>query len=65
MTKEDSRPATESILIVGATGNVGAELVKQLSASGKRVKALVRNERKAASIKHLAEPVFGDLNRHS
>jgi uncharacterized protein YbjT (DUF2867 family) len=52
---------TESTLIVGATGSVGAELVKQFAASGKRVKALVRNESKAASIQHLAEPVFGDL----
>src|SRR5262245_28409801 len=61
MTKKDSRRATESILIVGATGIVGGELVKQLAASGKRVKALVRNEGKAAAIQHLAEPVFGDL----
>jgi uncharacterized protein YbjT (DUF2867 family) len=61
MRKPDSRPVTESILIVGATGNVGAELVRQFAASGKRVKALVRNESKAASITHLAEPVFGDL----
>jgi uncharacterized protein YbjT (DUF2867 family) len=53
--------ATESILIVGATGNVGSELIKQFAASGRRVKALLRNESKAASIKHLAEPVLGDL----
>lgn len=53
--------ATESILIVGATGNVGSELVKQFAASGRRVKALVRNESKAASIKYWAEPVLGDL----
>jgi uncharacterized protein YbjT (DUF2867 family) len=61
VAKKASRPVTESILIVGATGSVGAELVKQFAASGKLVKALVRNESKAASIKHLAEPVFGDL----
>jgi uncharacterized protein YbjT (DUF2867 family) len=61
LKKNDSRPVTESILIVGATGNFGGELVKQFAASGKRVKALVRNESKAASIKHLAEPVLGDL----
>jgi uncharacterized protein YbjT (DUF2867 family) len=61
MRKQDSCPVAGSILIVGATGNVGAELVKQFAASGKRVKALVRNESKAASLKHLAEPVFGDL----
>src|SRR5262245_4606230 len=61
MAKKTSRTVTESIVIVGATGNVGVELVKQFAASGKRVKALVRNESKAAGIKHLAEPVFGDL----
>ena len=60
MTTKDSRP-TEPILIVGATGNVGAELVKQFAALGKRVKALVRNQRKAAGIEHLAQPVIGDL----
>ena len=61
MTKKDSRTATESILVVGATGSVGSELVKQFAASGKRVKALVRSESKAAGIRHLAEPVLGDL----
>jgi uncharacterized protein YbjT (DUF2867 family) len=52
---------TESILIVGATGTVGSELVRQLAATGRRVKALVRDERKAASIGHVAAPVIGDL----
>jgi uncharacterized protein YbjT (DUF2867 family) len=61
MAQQTSRPMAESVLIVGATGNVGAELVKQFADSGKRVKALVRNESKAASINHLAEPVIGDL----
>jgi uncharacterized protein YbjT (DUF2867 family) len=61
MTEKNSPPVTEPILIVGATGNVGTELVKQFAASGKRVKALVRNESKADSIRHLAEPVLGDL----
>jgi uncharacterized protein YbjT (DUF2867 family) len=51
----------ENILIVGATGNVGSELVQQFAALGKRVKALVRNESKAAGIRYLAEPVIGDL----
>lgn len=51
----------ENILIVGATGNVGSETVKQFAAAGKRVKALVRSESKAAGIRHLAEPVIGDL----
>src|SRR5215472_3686482 len=38
MTNKDTGAVTESILIGRATGNVGAELVKQLAAPGKRVK---------------------------
>jgi uncharacterized protein YbjT (DUF2867 family) len=52
---------TQSILIVGATGTVGSELVRQFAASGQRVKALVRDQQKAASIAELATPVIGDL----
>jgi uncharacterized protein YbjT (DUF2867 family) len=61
MTKKDSRSVTESILVVVATGTVGSELVRQFAATGRRVKALIRDERKAASIAHLAVPVIGDL----
>jgi uncharacterized protein YbjT (DUF2867 family) len=61
MVTKGSHPVTESILIVGATGNVGTELVKQFAASGRRVKALVRNKSKADSLRDLAEPVLGDL----
>jgi uncharacterized protein YbjT (DUF2867 family) len=35
------------ILVTGATGNIGAELVRLLSASGERVRALVRDPAKA------------------
>lgn len=52
---------TDSILVIGATGVVGSELVRQLAASGRRVKALVRSEQKAASVADLATPVIGDL----
>lgn len=61
MTRKDSRPVTESILIVGATRAVRSGLVRQFAATGRRVKALVRGEGKAASIAHLAAPVIGDL----
>jgi uncharacterized protein YbjT (DUF2867 family) len=61
MVTKGSHPVTESILIVGATGNVGTELIKQFAASGRRVKALVRNKSKADSLRDLAEPVLGDL----
>lgn len=43
MTKKDSRPVTESILIVGATGNIGSELLNQLAGAGHRARALVRD----------------------
>jgi uncharacterized protein YbjT (DUF2867 family) len=61
MTEKHSRTDAEPILVVGATGNVGMEMLKQFAGSGKRVRALVRNESKAASIQRLAEPVLGDL----
>jgi uncharacterized protein YbjT (DUF2867 family) len=53
---------TESILVVGATGTVGSELVSQLAATGRSVRALVRSEEKAAGIADVAEPVIGDLS---
>lgn len=52
---------TTQILVVGATGVVGSELVKQLAATGRRFRALVRSEAKTRSLPSLAEPVIGDL----
>lgn len=49
------------ILIVGATGTVGSELVRQLDGAGHRVRALVRDQHKAERIASLATPVIGDL----
>lgn len=50
------------ILVTGATGNVGAELVRTLSEAGEQVRALVRDPAKAALVPG-AEAVTGDLNR--
>ncbi|MGY2008704.1 NAD(P)H-binding protein [Nocardia gipuzkoensis] len=50
------------ILVTGATGNVGAELVRTLSESGEQVRALVRDPAKAALASGV-EAVTGDLNR--
>ncbi|WP_280311323.1 NAD(P)H-binding protein [Nocardia abscessus] len=50
------------ILVTGATGNVGAELVRTLSESGEQVRALVRDPAKAALAPGV-EAVTGDLNR--
>ncbi len=51
----------QDILVVGATGTVGSELVRQLDSAGHRVRALVRDQRKAERIASLATPVIGDL----
>ena len=51
------------ILITGATGTVGSEVVKRLSAQGIRVRAVTRNPRKAAAnrLAHI-EFVAGDFD---
>jgi uncharacterized protein YbjT (DUF2867 family) len=49
------------ILVTGATGNVGSELVGRLAGAGERVRALVRDPR-TAQLPPGAEPVTGDLN---
>jgi uncharacterized protein YbjT (DUF2867 family) len=52
-----------TIVVVGATGAVGSELVKQLAAAGRRPRALVRNSDKAQAIASRADPVIGDLSK--
>jgi uncharacterized protein YbjT (DUF2867 family) len=51
------------ILVTGATGNVGAELVRTLLAGGHPVRALVRDDSRAAAVPEGAEAAVGDLNR--
>ncbi|MDQ3135279.1 MAG: SDR family oxidoreductase [Acidobacteriota bacterium] len=53
------------ILVTGATGKSGSEIVKQLSEAGAPVRALVRNSQKAAGLSALAgvEIVEGDLDK--
>lgn len=48
------------IVVTGATGNVGGELVAVLSARGEQVRAVVRDQRRAALPAGVA-PVAGDL----
>lgn len=53
-----------TILVTGATGNVGRHVVNQLVGRGASVRALVRNPAKANSVADLAacvELVQGDL----
>lgn len=50
------------ILVTGATGNVGAEVVRALAAAGARVRALTRDPGRAGRTPGV-EYVAGDLNR--
>ncbi|MBI3451371.1 MAG: SDR family oxidoreductase [Rhodospirillales bacterium] len=55
--------ATHPILVIGATGTVGGELVKQLVEAGRSVRILARNPAKAARFGRAADVVWGDLAR--
>lgn len=50
------------ILVIGATGTVGSEVVRQLRAKGQDVRALVRSAEKAAAVEEAgATAVVGDV----
>lgn len=52
------------ILVTGATGTTGSEVVKQLSPKGARVRAFVRDLNKAAGLRGPAvELVQGDMSQ--
>jgi uncharacterized protein YbjT (DUF2867 family) len=51
------------ILVTGATGNVGAELVRALAAAGEQVRALVRRDADHATLPAGVDAFLGDLNR--
>src|SRR3954469_25824290 len=51
------------ILVTGATGNVGAELVRTLAAAGEPVRALVRDPSRATSLPDGVEAVADDHSR--
>jgi (4-alkanoyl-5-oxo-2,5-dihydrofuran-3-yl)methyl phosphate reductase len=50
------------ILITGATGNIGKELVPILYESGQSIRVLVRDEKKVAHLDARIERIVGDLN---
>jgi len=50
-----------SILVIGATGTLGARLVRQLAAAGVKPRALVRSQERGETIAPFATPVIGDL----
>ena len=54
---------SRAVLVTGATGNVGSELVRLLAADGAPVRALIREEGRGAALPAGVEGVVGDLNR--
>src|SRR5262245_46463899 len=50
------------ILITGATGHIGKELIPQLHATGQSLRVLVRDKKKVAHLDLCIERVVGDLN---
>ena len=54
---------SSSILVTGATGNVGGELVRALAREGQPVRALLRRESDRARLPAGVDAVVGDLNR--
>jgi uncharacterized protein YbjT (DUF2867 family) len=51
------------ILVTGATGNVGRELVRRLAADGEEVVALIRRDQDRARLPAGVQGLVGDLNR--
>src|SRR5690349_18772284 len=50
------------ILITGATGHIGKELIPLLSETGQPIRVFVRDEQKVAHLDPSIERVTGDLN---
>jgi uncharacterized protein YbjT (DUF2867 family) len=51
------------LLVTGATGHIGRELVRELDARGAAFRVLVRDPARAADLPERAERVVGDLDR--
>ena len=53
------------VLVTGATGSIGSALVKRLSESGQRVRAMARSPERAGPLRDLpnVEIVPGDLSQ--
>ena len=53
-----------TILVTGATGNIGSVLIENLTKAGANVRALVRNESKGRALRDAGvELAIGDLSR--
>jgi len=50
------------ILLTGATGQIGRELIPQLQATGQSLRVLVRDEKRVSHLDSCIERAIGDLN---
>src|SRR5215216_7434132 len=50
------------ILLTGATGHIGRELIPQLQATGQSLRVLVRDEKRVSHLDSCIERAIGDLN---
>jgi len=59
-----TKPKTPTILITGATGNVGTELTEQLARQKVPFRRMVRalKDTKSSAVSEVAETVLGDFN---
>jgi NAD(P)-dependent dehydrogenase (short-subunit alcohol dehydrogenase family) len=55
-----STPSKETVLIVGATGNIGISACIAVLRTGREVLAIVRNQESAEKIFHRIDQVFGN-----
>jgi uncharacterized protein YbjT (DUF2867 family) len=53
----------EMILVTGATGNIGGELIRVLADAGEDVRALIRRDADRSALPAGVEGAIGDLNR--
>src|SRR5262245_17119227 len=58
-----SNSMSKSVFVTGATGFVGAAVVRDLVAAGHRVSALVRSPERARLLPAGVQPVLGDMLR--
>src|SRR4051812_28110235 len=55
-------PGPRVILLTGATGNVGSQVLRRLTAKGERVRVLVRDPRRLGSERVRVQIALGDLS---
>src|SRR5881227_2848276 len=60
--RRSARSYRDVILLTGATGNVGSQVLRRLTARGERVRVLVRDQRRLGSERVRVQIALGDLS---